>query len=89
MKNNDQLGQDEKYMNQVLDNSVDKFKIIFNNKRFQQMKQGINTCGRWIILRYIMLRDYNMDLKQFIKFINDLKKQYKKPLDYIVSEIVI
>ncbi len=90
MNNNYYLGQDEKYLNNILDNSMNEFKIIFNTYRFQKMEEGINTCGRWLILRYIMLRDYNMDLYKFIEFFKKLKKEYKnKPNDYIIASIII
>jgi hypothetical protein len=83
------LGQDIKHLNILLNKARNKFKIIYNKKRFQKLKNGINTCGRWVILRLIMLLFFNMNLYDFNKFIDKLKQQYNYPTDVIVSMLIV
>ncbi len=87
-KQNEILGQDEKYLNKLLNIALGKFKIIYNKKRFQRLENNINTCGRWVILRIIMLENFNMDLNKFIIFMDNLKKPYKLNYDQLVSMII-
>ncbi len=86
---NEQLGQEEKYLNKLLLLAKDKYKVIYNKKRFQKLADGINTCGRWCLLRIIMLKHFNLDLSKFIKFMDYLKKKYNMTFDEIVSLIII
>lgn len=83
------LGQDIKHLNILLNKARNKFKIIYNKKRFQVLKNGINTCGRWIILRLIMLLFFNMNLYDFNLFIDKLKEKYNYPTDVIVTMLII
>ncbi len=83
------LGQNTKHLNILLDKARSRFKIIYNKKKFQKVKNGINTCGRWIILRIIMMCFFGMDLYSFIHFMEKLKKQYKLPFDVLAAMIVI
>lgn len=54
-------------------------KIEYNNYKFQKNKKGINTCGRWCVVRCI-LSDLNID--EFYK----LFKKYKNK-DKIITEL--
>ena len=42
-------------------------KIISNTVKLQKSASDINTCGRWVIMRCITWRDFNMSLKDFIE----------------------
>jgi hypothetical protein len=89
---NEELGQDEKYLNRLLTLALGKYNVIYNKKRFQKLAPKINTCGRHCICRLIMLMEFNMDLKTFIKYMEDLKKYYKNyklSYDQIVALIII
>jgi hypothetical protein len=88
-KKNRELGQDEKYLNKLLLLAKNKYKVIYNSKRFQKLANQINTCGRWCIFRVIMMDKYNMSLSQFIKYMEELKKYYNMTYDQIVSLIII
>jgi hypothetical protein len=58
-------------------------KIYYNNVRLQQMKNDVNTCGRYAVSR---LLNTNMDNQEFINFLDTLKKQYKvKTYDEVVT----
>ena len=71
------LNQDVKHLNILLTKALPKFRIIYNKRKLQQLEDGINTCGKWIILKIIMMEKYNMDLNQFLQFIDKLKKQFQ------------
>jgi hypothetical protein len=85
---NDFLNQDIKHLNLLLTQALPHFKIIYNKKRLQKLENGVNTCGKWCILRIMMMEKYNMDLKQFHNFINKLSKQYKLTSDELVTLII-
>ena len=66
------LGQDEDILTEMMEKS--KYKCIYSKKRFQKLNNSINTCGRWCILRIICMKDMDMNLKQFQKFIENNKE---------------
>lgn len=78
------LGQDEDYMLNLMKASKG-YKLIYNKKRLQKLKEGINTCGRWIILRIICMKDLMMDLKEFIKMIDENHEASGLPKDALVA----
>jgi hypothetical protein len=86
---NIELDQDDKYLNKLLTLGLDKFKIIYNKKRFQKLEDGINTCGRHCILRLLMLLNFKMDLERYIEYMENLKKKFKMDYDQLVSMIII
>jgi hypothetical protein len=85
---NDRLNQDIKYLNILLTKGLKMFKIIYNKKKLQKLEEGVNTCGKWVILRLMMLETYNMDLSKFLKFIEDLSKEYKLSSDELVTLLI-
>lgn len=78
------LGQDKDYMTELMLKS-DGYKLIYNKKRLQKLKEGINTCGRWIILRCICMKDLLMDLENFIKMVDDTAEKSQLPKDALVA----
>ena len=82
------LNQDVKHLNILLTQALPKFLIIYNKRKLQQLKEGVNTCGKWIILRIIMMEKYNMDLNHFLQFIDNLKKQFKLSSDELVTLLI-
>jgi hypothetical protein len=78
------LGQDEDYLTNLMTKSKG-YKLIYNKKRLQKLKQGINTCGRWIILRIICMKDLMMDLKEFNKMVEDTQDKSGLPKDALVA----
>lgn len=69
------LGQHTDYLTHLVKKS--KYKYVINKTPFQSAEEGINTCGRWCILRIIAMKDLFMDLEAFKKMIikgcDDLK----------------
>lgn len=81
---NQMLGQEHDYMTDLMKSSKG-YKLIYNKARLQKLRQGINTCGRWIILRIICMKDLMMDLKMFIKTVRDTQEATGLPPDALVA----
>ena len=81
---NQMLGQHEDYMTNLMKSSKG-YKLIYNKARLQKLRHGINTCGRWIILRIICMKDMMMDLKMFIKMVRDTQEATGLPADALVA----
>jgi len=77
------LGQHDDILSRMMEESP--YKCIYSKKRFQKMKTEIQTCGRWCILRIICMRDLNMDIKEFKKFIKSGTDSTELPKDALVS----
>lgn len=61
------LGQQTDYLTKLVKKS--DYKYVINKTPFQSKINGINTCGRWCILRIIAMKDLYMDLEAFKKMI--------------------
>lgn len=84
------LGQTEPFLNNLLNDAVkDKeFKVVYNKVKFQKSSRSINTCGRWCVLRIIMMVEHDMDLQTFIAFVNTSVKKTKLSTDELVTYII-
>lgn len=85
---NRQLDQDVKYLNILLNKAKDKYNIIYNKRRFQQVSPLIATCGSWVILRGVLFKKSGMDLYDFISFIDEAEKKFKLSGDELVTLLV-
>ena len=83
------LGQIEPYLNKLLNKALNKFKIIYNKFKFQKVSKNINTCGRWCVLRLLMMLNHDMDLEHFIDFIKVSAKHNQLTYDELVSYVII
>jgi hypothetical protein len=64
------LGQDVKLLSLLLNDAKSRgWNVIWNKKKLQQLKNGVNTCGRWCLLRITMLTQFFFGLDEFIDFI--------------------
>lgn len=81
------LGQGKNDLDKLLDTAKDDIEIIYNKKRFQSNNQKVNTCGRHILLRIIMMKHYGMDLYEYINFIDQLKEKYNMETDIVVASL--
>ena len=69
------LGEDHKHLTRLLEHaSKHGYKIIWNKRKLQKFKDGINTCGRWVILRLTMFKDMMFNLEEFLDFIDKNQK---------------
>lgn len=82
------LGQDKNYLSKILNTVKPPYEILYNATKYQTLKDGINTCGRWCILRLILFHvGYSLhDFKKFIKESSQL--QGGKPYDILVVDWV-
>lgn len=83
---NIEFGQTQNYLTNLLVKS--NFNIIYNKLQLQKYSNGSETCGRYCVLRLLCLINQNMDLKQFLMFMIDLKNKLKKSYDKIVCMII-
>jgi hypothetical protein len=68
------LGEDKKLLGNLLSKVKDK-KVVYNNSRLQKLCNKSATCGRWCILRIIMMKNFLYNLKDFQNFIKKWKKE--------------
>jgi len=77
------LGQEEDVLSEMMEKSP--YKCIYSKKRFQKLRPEIQTCGRWCLLRIMCMKDLDMDIKEFKKFINSGVESSGLPKDALVS----
>jgi hypothetical protein len=64
------LGQKKKTLTDLLDDATSRgWNVVWNKKKLQKLKDGVNTCGRWVLLRITMMKDMMFDLPDFLAFI--------------------
>lgn len=56
--------------------------IISNNYGLQEIRPGVNTCGRWVLLRALMWLNKHICLKCFINMFKNIRDR-----DMLVTEI--
>jgi hypothetical protein len=78
------LGEDKKYLTKLLDKVKDS-KKVWNKKKLQKLSNGSATCGRWVILRICMMKDFGFTLKEFQDFVKKYKDEYGLTTDELVS----
>jgi len=71
------LGEGRKTLTELLSNVKDK-KVVYNKTKLQKLSNQSSTCGRWVILRILMMTKFFYDLNDFVKFI----KKYKKEIGF-------
>lgn len=83
------LGNDyEKDIGHILKSVEKPDKLVINSFPFQSEIEGVNTCGRWIALRVALMLQKNMNNKQFIKYIKELKMKSKLTFDEMICSII-
>ena len=80
------LNQSEPYLTHLLERSGSQW--IYNKRRFEKMNSTINTCGHHCAHRIYQLAHRNLDLKDYIEFMDHLKSQTGHTYDIIVSDFV-
>jgi hypothetical protein len=82
------LGQDKNHLTRLLKTVKEPYHILYNSTKYQTLKDGINTCGRWCILRLIMFHiGYTLpDFKAFIK--ESSKNAGNIPYDVLIVDWV-
>jgi hypothetical protein len=78
------LGEDKKHLGRLL-KAVEDRQVIYSKKRLQKLKGGINTCGRWVILRILMMKQFFYTLNEFLAFIDNAVKDTSFTPDELVA----
>lgn len=85
---NKKLGYNKPYLTNLLKKS--NYDVIYNKLKLQKenKKDIINTCGRHCVFRILNMRDKNMDLLAYLKFLNDVKNETGDDYDDIITHLV-
>ena len=82
------LGQDKKYLSHLLKKLPKGAKKIYNKKRLQKIVNGSATCGRFVILRIILMQNFGFNLKQFQDFLMRWAKKTGLSPDELVALMI-
>jgi len=82
------LGEGRKLLTELL-STVKDYKVIWNKKKLQKLCNHSATCGRWVILRILMMKNFFYDLKDFQNFISKYKKELGLDADELVAYWVV
>jgi len=80
MEYREKSNQVHTYLSKLLFNS--RYQLTYNEFDFQKHNPNIKTCGRWCVVR-LLLR--NLDLYQFKKYIDNMKKDLNLDGDKLVT----
>jgi len=84
-----QLGETKPYLENLLKKAKKGgAKIVYNHDRLQADGDGVNTCGRWVILRLLMMKEMNYDLDEFCRFMDKTSAETGKPADILVADFI-
>jgi hypothetical protein len=70
------------YLAKLLRKLSDITQVNYSPYKFQSTKSGINTCGRWVILRYLLR---NMDINTFAERVFKISKKLSVKPDKLVT----
>ena len=82
------LGEDKKHLGRLLRDVKDR-QVIYSKKRLQKLQDGINTCGRWVILRILMMKEFFYTLQEFLDFIEKTVEETGMSTDELVASWII
>jgi hypothetical protein len=80
---NKMLGQDKKNLSRILKTIKQPNQLLYNETKYQKLKDGINTCGRWCIC-FLLLSHIGYDLAEFKNFIELNCNKYNMPPDILI-----
>jgi len=79
-----ELNQLTPYLSELLKNKPHKY----NNKRYQKLNPEVATCGRHCIFFTLNNRMNDLDLQNYKKLMEELKKKMNLDYDEIVSDYI-
>lgn len=80
------LGENKHHLTRLVKNTGGS-RVIYNKKRFQELNDGVDTCGRWTVAR-IMTAKLGYNLEDFAKKLDKISTETGKPYDIIVCDWV-
>jgi len=81
------LHEEYPYLAKLLNDS--DMDVIYNHTRFQSYKPIISTCGHHCVHRIYRFIHDNLDLDEYIKYMNYLKNEFKLNYDEVVAEFIL
>ena len=78
-----ELNENVNYLTNLI--NISPFDCLYNNVRYQQMSQHINTCGLHVSHFLYRMKHQNMDLKKYYLFIKHMKDNTGDSYDNIVA----
>lgn len=86
MIKNNQLGQYNKFLSNLFNKS--NYKIMYNPIQYQKLKGDLATCGRHCCVFLLLMKEFNMGLHQYYKFMEFMKSSLNMDYDHIVSYLI-
>ncbi len=77
------LRENYKYLTKLIYDSP--YELEYNPHHFQKLDGNVNTCGRWIILRYIYK---SLTIDEFFRVIKDISKEFSLSPDELVVKLI-
>ena len=81
------LGENERHLTRLLKTAEPDQSVIYNKKKFQELNDGVDTCGRWVLAR-IFMNQMGYNLEDFIDKFEQIQEDTGKPMDIIVCDLV-
>ena len=78
-----ELNENVNYLTNLI--NISPFDCLYNNVRYQQMSQHINTCGLHVSHFLYRMKHLNMDLKKYYLFMKHMKDNTGDSYDDIVA----
>ena len=86
-KNKEKLGETDHFLTNLLKKS--KYEIIVNEHKFQSESEGIDTCGKFVLLRILMFLCADLRLPEFVEFVKKGAKKLKVNNDGFVCRLIM
>jgi len=83
---NNKLGIHEPYLSNLIKGAG--LPLYYNDKKFQDENNEINTCGRHAIMRLMSIMENKTDIGRYKDMMEHLKKKLKVSYDDIVSGFI-
>jgi hypothetical protein len=79
------LGETKHQLSRLFNTLPEDALGIYNKKKLQVLKDGINTCGRFTICR-LQMAMFGYDLDEFLNFLKRQKTDTGKPYDVLMVD---
>jgi len=77
------LGITDRFLTRMFDKT--KLRVEYSDEDYQELKSGVNTCGRHVVFR---IKNINKTLMQYHKLIKDECKKLKTDYDGVVAHYI-
>ena len=77
------LGITDRFLTKMFDKT--KLHVVYNDADYQELKRGVNTCGRHVVFR---IKNIDKPLLKFHDYFKDQTKKLKMDYDGVVSTFI-